>query len=72
MSTTSNATDTRNPGSRSWLSPSQTAEEVRVHVKTVISWIRTGRLKASKCGPRLWRIDRADLEQFLRRDRPTT
>ena len=38
------------------------------HVKTVRRWIRIGELPAKKDGLRGYRVERADLEEFLERE----
>lgn len=47
-------------------SPEEAAEYLGVHVKTVRTWIRTGKLPASRlAGQRVLRIRSADLERLL-------
>ncbi len=48
-----------------YLTPGQVADELHVTVVTVRRWITTGRLPASKAGPRKWIVRRADLDVFL-------
>ncbi len=38
---------------------------VRVHTKTVYRWVQDGKLKAFKFGPRLYRVEKRALEQFI-------
>ncbi len=40
----------------------EVAEHLRVHQRTVQRWISLGRLKATKVGPRVWRVRGEDLE----------
>lgn len=48
------------------LTPKQVAEKLKVSRKTVVKWIRSGKLPGRKIGT-LWRIDADDLEAFLGR-----
>lgn len=48
-----------------YLTPAQVADELHVTVVTVRRWITTGRLPASKAGPRKWMVRRSDLDAFL-------
>jgi excisionase family DNA binding protein len=41
------------------------AQRLRVHQRTVQRWISSGRLPATKVGPRIWRISPEDLKKFL-------
>jgi excisionase family DNA binding protein len=43
----------------------QVAERLAVGESTVRSYIRTGRLRAARVGPRLYRVTEADLGAFL-------
>jgi excisionase family DNA binding protein len=59
-----------------WLSPSDVAQQLNVHVRTVSSWIHTGQLKATNLGraarlkkPR-FRVLQKDLDEFLRHRSP--
>lgn len=47
------------------LTPQETAERLRVPLKTVTNWLRQGRLPGIKLG-HLWRIPEDRLEEFLR------
>ena len=54
------------PGVPDLLSPEEAADYLRVHVQTVRTWIRTGKLKASRlAGQRALRIRREDLDAVL-------
>jgi len=44
--------------------PEEVAGILKVNPKTVLRWIREGKLKAVKAG-RLWRVREEDLEAFL-------
>ncbi|MFI8771295.1 helix-turn-helix domain-containing protein [Gordonia sp. NPDC062954] len=48
-----------------YLSIQQAATEVGVCTKTIRRWISDGRLTARRAGPRLIRIDRRELDQFM-------
>jgi len=50
-----------------WYKVHEVAELLRVTPLTVRRWIKAGRLKAGKAGPRLWRVRREDLEAFAGR-----
>jgi excisionase family DNA binding protein len=47
------------------LSVPQVCEEWVAHENTVYGWIRSGQLPAVKIGPRMIRVRRSDLEEFL-------
>ena len=47
------------------LSVPQICEETGLHSNTVRGYIRSGQLPAVKIGPRMVRVRRADLEEFL-------
>lgn len=49
-----------------YLTIDQVATRFGVHRKTVRAWIRTGRLRAFRIGPRLIRIDPEAVDQFSR------
>ena len=46
------------------LTPSEVAERLQVHEKTVHTWLKTGKMKGIKLD-RFWRIEEADLNEFL-------
>jgi excisionase family DNA binding protein len=48
-----------------WLTVADAAKYMGVHSHTIHNWIAEGRLPASKAGPRLVRVDLADLDQLL-------
>jgi excisionase family DNA binding protein len=47
------------------LSVSQVADEIGCHPNTVWNHIKSGQLTAVRFGPRLVRVNRSDLEQFI-------
>lgn len=47
------------------LSVSEVSREIGVHPNSVSGWIRSKQLRAVKIGPRLIRVRRSDLEEFL-------
>lgn len=51
--------------SKELLTTGEVAEQLRVHKRTVQRWIASGRLTATKVGPRMWRIRAEDLNVFL-------
>ena len=57
----------RTAQSRDWKSPQDAATYAGVCVKTIRRRILDGSLPAQKFGPRLLRIDRADLDKLFRR-----
>ncbi|MEW6277436.1 MAG: helix-turn-helix domain-containing protein [Candidatus Eremiobacterota bacterium] len=48
------------------LTPVEVARRLKVKKRTVLEWLRRGKLKGLKLG-RLWRIRMRDLEAFLQR-----
>ncbi|HET7738998.1 MAG TPA: helix-turn-helix domain-containing protein, partial [Tepidiformaceae bacterium] len=57
---------TSRPNPPDLLSPEEAADYLRVHVQTVRTWIRSGKLKASRlAGQRALRIRREDLDAVL-------
>ncbi|MBW4686946.1 MAG: helix-turn-helix domain-containing protein [Komarekiella atlantica HA4396-MV6] len=52
----------------SFLKTIEVAELLRVHQRTVQRWISSNNLKATKVGPRIWRIRKKDLNEFLQRN----
>lgn len=46
--------------------PEQAAEILSVGAQTVRDWLRTGELKGSKVGPRLWRITGDSIREFVK------
>ena len=49
----------------SFLTTNEVANLLRVHQRTVQRWISSNRLKATKIGPRVWRIKKQDLDYFM-------
>lgn len=48
------------------LTPEEAAGILKMRPETVREWLRTGRLKGLKAGPRMWRIKESDLVEFLK------
>ncbi|MGC5245375.1 helix-turn-helix domain-containing protein [Gordonia sp. DT219] len=48
-----------------YLSVQQAADELDVSPKTIRRWISAGRLTARRAGPRLLRIERAELDRLM-------
>lgn len=48
-----------------FLTTNEIAEILRVHQRTVQRWISSNRLKATKVGPKILRVRRQDLDEFL-------
>ena len=59
---TQNATD--------YLTPEQAAQRLQISRKTVIAWMRDGKLRGSKIGYRTWRVTVSEIEAFLKRQQP--
>ena len=57
---------------QSFLNPQEISGLLRVSVQTVRRWIKEGSLPAYKVGPRMWRIRKTDLDEWLDRQRSTT
>lgn len=53
-----------------FLTPEEVSDLLQVSVYTVRRWIKQGELPAYKVG-RLWRIDEADLSNWLNQQRPS-
>jgi len=47
------------------LTPDQVSKKLKVSVFTVYRWIKSGKLKAIKITPRVFRIDEKDLKSFI-------
>lgn len=47
------------------LSVPEVSGKAKAHENTVRGWIRSGQLPAVKIGPRMIRVRRSDLEEFL-------
>ena len=58
-------------GEQSFLNPQEISDLLRVSVQTVRRWIKEGSLPAYKVGPRMWRIRKTDLDEWLDRQRST-
>lgn len=50
---------------KEYYSPQEIAEKYNLKHRTVLSWIRQGKLKGVKLGD-LWRVHRSDLEAFIK------
>jgi DNA binding domain, excisionase family len=50
---------------KEYYSPQEIAEKYNLKHRTVLSWIRQGKLKGVKLGD-LWRVHRSDLEDFIK------
>ena len=49
-----------------FLTTSEIAKILQVHQRTVQRWISSNRLKAIKVGPKILRVRRRDLNEFLK------
>ena len=49
------------------LTPEQVSKKLRISVFTVYRWVKSGKLRAIKFTPRLFRIDEKDLSRFLKK-----
>jgi len=49
------------------LTSEQIAKKLNISIFTVYRWIKTGKLKAIKLTPRVFRIEEEDLNQFLKK-----
>jgi len=56
------------PERKRLLRPEEVAELLQVSRRTVVRWLKEGRLKGVRVG-RLWRVREEDLEMFLRLER---
>lgn len=43
------------------LTPKQAAERLQVSMRTMYTWLRTGKVSGMKIGPRLWRVRESEL-----------
>ena len=50
------------------LTPSQVAELLGIHIKTVHLWLRSGKLQGVKISYRTWRIPKKALDSFIERN----
>jgi len=48
------------------LTPDQISKKLKVSIFTVYRWIKSGKLKAIKITPRVFRIEEKDLKEFLK------
>ena len=48
------------------LTTKQVADELGIHLNTVYRLIANGNLKAKRLGPKLLRVDKSDLEKFMK------
>lgn len=55
----------------SMISAEEAASRLGVTPHTVRGWCRSGELRASQLGGRIWRIDPADLDAWVESQRPT-
>lgn len=53
-----------NPTIERLYTPEEAADTLRVKVRTVMEWLRQGKLRGVKLG-RLWRIKESDLKAFI-------
>jgi excisionase family DNA binding protein len=53
---------------RSFLTPKEVSDFLRVSTQTVLRWIKEGKLPAYKVG-RVWRISKVDLDKWLNQQR---
>lgn len=51
--------------------PAEVARLLRVHPRTILNWVREGRLSAIRLSPRVYRIPRAAMVKYLFPDRVT-
>lgn len=45
--------------------PEEAAEALRVKPRTIMEWLRQGKLKGVKLGGKLWRVKESDLRAFI-------
>jgi excisionase family DNA binding protein len=60
-----------NPEEESFLTPQEISDLLQVSVQTVRRWIKEETLPAYKVGPRVWRIRKIDLDDWLEQQRST-
>jgi len=48
-----------------YYTPEQVAALLQVNQITVRRWLRSGKLKGSRLGARLWRVSQKQLDEFL-------
>jgi excisionase family DNA binding protein len=49
--------------------PEEIAARLQVKPTTIRAWLRSGKLKGVRIGPKLWRVSERDLAEFLQRHR---
>lgn len=49
-----------------FLTPEQAAHRLQVKRRTVLAWLRAGKLAGAKIGYRTWRIAQQDIREFVR------
>ena len=59
------------PEEQSFLTPQEVSALLQVSVQTVRRWIKEEALPAYKVGPRMWRISKNDLDEWLDQQRST-
>jgi excisionase family DNA binding protein len=52
-----------------YLTPQQVASELEVSAATVVRWVRDGVIPAKRFGPRIIKIARNEVEQFIGQNR---
>jgi excisionase family DNA binding protein len=65
------STSSINPEEESFLTPQEVSDLLQVSVQTVRRWIKGETLPAYKVGPRMWRIRKVDLAEWLEQQRST-
>ena len=58
-------------GQQAFLTPQEVSDLLQVSVQTVRRWIKEDDLPAYKVGPRMWRIRKVDLDEWLEQQRST-
>lgn len=43
----------------------EAAQLLKVNVRTVTKWVKSGEIKAYELGPRITRLSQADIEEFI-------
>lgn len=56
-----------NPTIERLFTPEEAAEVLRVKPRTVMEWLRRGKLTGVKLGGKLWRVKESDLRAFIDR-----
>ncbi|BCI83173.1 hypothetical protein MTY66_47980 [Mycolicibacterium sp. TY66] len=55
-----------NAVARQWIGLPEAAELCGVHYRTLRKWIAEGRLNAVRVGPKLLKVDAADLDKLMK------